>query len=117
MFETYEDAPATGDPLTRGERVALAERWWDELLEVETAATLMADCGSTDIFRIRHAAARLRLLERHLGRLAFERCERLAHDRWRHHLGEEYSTAFLEGRALVRDEMESASSDGETGAG
>ncbi len=75
-------------PLTTGELVILAERWWDFFIDMDHWWVLANQVGSSELRDVRYAEGRLALLEEALGSEHMDRLQLEALARWRGSYGE-----------------------------
>lgn len=101
-FDIFIPDPAGDFPLTTGELVILAERWWDFVVDTEHFWVLANSVGSSEMRDSQVALERLALLENILGADHIDRLREEALARWRGRYGEVYWAAVQAQRPLLQ---------------
>lgn len=101
-FDLFLPDPAADYPLTTGELVILAERWWDFVVDTEHFWVLANSVGSSEMRDREYALDRLRLLVQALGADHIERLRTEALARWRGRYGDIFWDAVQAKRPLIQ---------------
>lgn len=103
-FDIFIPDPVANYPLTTGELVILAERWWDFVVDTEHFWVLANTVGSSEMRDRVYASERLARLESILGADHIDRLREEALARWRGRYGEVYWAAVRAKRPLIEIE-------------
>lgn len=101
-FDIFIPDPAGDFPLTTGELIILAERWWDFIVDTEHFWVLANSVGSSERHDGDYAYDRLELLLTLLGADHIDRLREEALARWRGRYGEVYWAAVQAQRPLLQ---------------
>lgn len=107
-LDRYSENPVSGYPLTDGDLVALAETWWDIVIDNDLFQTLSGTFGS-EWREMKFASARLDRVAETLGTDAVQEIRDRVERRWRGRVGEAHWNAYKGGEAILQVEAEGRS--------
>ena len=104
----YSENPVSGYPLTDGDLVALAETWWDVIVDNDLFRTLYGTSGS-EWRDMAFASERLDRITETLGTDQVQGVRDRVEDHWRRRVGEDHWNAYKAGVAIFQIEAEEQS--------
>lgn len=107
-LDRYSENPVSGYPLTDGDLVALAETWWDVVIDNDLFQTLAGTFGG-EWREMKFASARLGRVAETLGTDAVQEVRDRVERHWRGRVGEAHWNAYKGGEAILQVEAEARS--------
>lgn len=104
-LDRYSENPVSGFPLTDGDLVALAETWWDVLIDCDLFCVLTGTgVSGSERYDLGFASDRLDRLAEQLGEDEIQRIRGRIEERWRRKIGEAHWHAYKTGHPIIQDE-------------
>lgn len=104
-LDRYSENPVSGFPLTDGDLVALAETWWDVLIDCDLFCVLTGTgVSGSERYDMRFASDRLDRLAEQLGEDEIQRIRNRVEEHWRRKVGEAHWNAYTTGNPIIQDE-------------